>query len=258
MKNIKALITSSLIIVASVVSAQSNWKVEDDLEYHYQQIDYWRSRMNNDSVVYEESLLRERLLSYINSSPNTLKESFKYLKYYDHLNVLSSDDNSFRIYSWDAGNVRQHSFINVFQYKSGDKTVQASLSIPGVDVETLKGREYRNLYTLKAKGRVYYLATFITPRDKDDYSMGVEVFSKNADGGLDDSTNILVTNNYATAVNELEFEMANASGATDHSIYFNKFTKLLYIPIIWRDGVVSTSYTAYRFKDHYFTEVRGK
>src|ERR1700722_1165478 len=211
--SIKHVLLVCFIALVTLAQAQSNWKVEDDLEYHYQQIDYWRSRMNNDSVVYEESLLRQRLLSYISSSPNTLKESFKYLKYYDHLNVLSSDDNSFRIYSWDAGNVRQHSFINVFKYKAGDKSVQGSLEIPGATAETLKGREYRNLYTLKTKGRVYYLATFITPRDvRDDYSMGVEVFSRNSDGGMDDSTNILVTNSYATAVNELEFEMANASG----------------------------------------------
>jgi hypothetical protein len=252
----RVILSLSFVAITAFASAQSEWKMQDDLEYHFQRVDYWRSRMQQDSAAKEDSILRDRLLYYTNTYPATLRDNFKLLKYYDHLNVLSSDDNSFRIYSWDDGNARQHNFINVFQYKGNDKSVQASVSIPGNDVSTLKGREYRRLYTMKTKGRVYYLATFITPRSKDDYSMGVEVFSKNSEGGLDDSTHIIVNNTYGTAVNELEYEMGNASGAVDHCIYFDKSSKQLYVPIIWQDGVVSTAYTEYRFKNNYFTEVK--
>ncbi|HSY77291.1 MAG TPA: hypothetical protein VK890_10565 [Bacteroidia bacterium] len=255
MTKLKLLFCVGFIAIAASVIAQADWRMQNDLEYHYQRIDYWRARMNNDSVVYEDSILRAKLLYYTSANPGTLKDNFKYLKYYDHLTVLNSDDNTFRIYGWDDGSGEHHNFINVFQYKDGDKVESAPI-IPGADAGVLKSREYKNMYTLKTKGRVYYLVTFITPRNKEDYSMGIEIFSKNAQGGLDDSTNIIVNNSYGTAVNELEFEMANASGATNHSIYFNKRNRLLYVPIMWKDGVVSTAYTQYRFKNNYFTEVK--
>ncbi len=255
MNKFKHFLFVVFIAITTSVVAQVNWRIQNDLEYHYQRIDYWRSRLNNDSAVYEDSILRAKLLYYTSVNPATLKDNFKYLKYYDHLAVLNSDDNSFRIYSWDNGTNGNHNFINVFQYKNGDKVESAPI-VPGADAGTLKSREYKNMYTLKAKGRVYYLVTFITPRDKQDYSMGIEIFSRNSHGDLDDSTHIIVNNSYGTAVNELEFEMANASGATNHSIYFNKKNRMLYVPIMWKDGVVSTAYTQYRFKNNYFTEVK--
>lgn len=231
-------------------------RIEYDIDYHYNRIDYWRSRMNNDSVVYEKQLLLNRLLTYTNDVPATLRENFKYLRWYDHLQILTSDDKSFRIYSFDVGTKDQHSYINVFQYSGPDKSVHASISIPGSESANEADREYTRLYSLKVKGRIYYMATYVAPRVEHDYSVGMQVFSKNGSGMLDDSTHIIVNNSYGTAVNQLEFDMANASGAVNHCIYFNKYRRQLYVPIIWKDGVVSTSYITYRFKDNYFTEVK--
>jgi hypothetical protein len=242
------------VCAVSLSFGQSMIQVQNDLEFHYQLIDHWRAELNIDSATAEDAILRERLLYYTNTYPKTLQENFKYLKYYGHMGVLTSDDRSFRIYSWDDGNNEHHNFVNVFQYNTGDK-VEAALTMPGVDAEALKGRGYRNLYTLKTKGRVYYLATYVIPRSKDDYSIGMDVFSKDPKGGLNDSTQIIVNNTYGTAVNNLEYNMENASGATHHSIYFNNSNKMLYVPIIWKDGVVSNAYTIYRFKNNYFTEV---
>jgi|SRR6185312_2003051 len=248
-------ITTTVLLFACVTTlfGQQNWKVMTDLEYHFQRIDYWRSRMNNDSVIYEESLLRSKLLTYT-ANASTLKQSFKYLKYYDGLNVISSDDRSFRIYSWDDGTKEHHHYINVFQYKNGDK-VESAPTMLGVDAGVQEQREYKDIYTLKAKERTYYLARYVVRKEGGDFAMGLEVFSRDANG-MNDSTQIIVTNSYGTAVNNIEFDMSNTSGALSHHIYFNKFKKMLYIPIIWNDGVVSTAYTEYKFKDHYFTEVK--
>jgi hypothetical protein len=256
MKKINQLLLFFFSFVTSFSLAQDNWRMENDLEYHFQRVDYWRASLNADSANAEDSTLRNRLLFYTNNNPATLKDNFKYLKYYEHMVVLTSDDNAFRIYELDDGTKEQHNFINVFQYQDGNKT-ESSLTMPGEDASVLKGREYKDLYTLKTKGRIYYLATYVVPRTKDDYSVGVQVFTKNAKGGFNDSTQVIVTNTYGTAVNNLEYPLVNPSGATNHSIYFNKNNKMLYVPIIWNDGVVSSAYTEYKFnKSNYFTEVK--
>ena len=170
------------------------------------------------------------------------------------MKVLTSDDNSFRIYELDDGTSEHHNFINVFQYQD-EKNVQATITMPGQDPSVLKGREYKQLYTLKTKGRIYYLATYVTPRSKDDYSVGVEVFSKDPKGTLNDSTEIIKTTTYGASVNNLEYQLVNPTGAVEHSIYFNKFNKTLYIPIVWNNGVVSSRYTMYKFtKSNYFVQ----
>ncbi|HTA83784.1 MAG TPA: hypothetical protein VK783_12640 [Bacteroidia bacterium] len=256
MKKIKLLLASVLIGSSSFSFAQSMWKIQSDLEAHYQLVDYWRSRFNMDSATSEDEILKGKLLSYVSTYPATMKEAFEYLKYYDHLTVLTSDDKAFRIYAWDDGNNDHHNFINVFQYNNSDK-IEAALSIQGRDANALKGREYRNMYTLKTKERVYYLVTYIVPTNaKENYSIGMDVFARDPKGGLNDSCQIIVNDTYGTAVNNIEYHLANASGATNHSIYFNKETKMLYVPIIWNDGVISTAYTVYRFKNNYFTEVK--
>lgn len=253
-KNFRKILCFSALLLCSPLFAQENWKIMNELEYHYQRIDYWRSRLNNDSAVYEESLLRSKLLTYT-SDASTLKQNFKYLKYYDGLTVLTSDDKLFRIYSWDDGTKEQHHYINVFQYKNNDK-VESAMTMHGVDAGAQEQREYKDVYTLKAKDRTYYLARYIVRKGKGEYSVGLEVFSRDANG-MNDSSQIIVTNTYGMAVDNIELEVSNiSSGALSHTIYFNKFRKLLYVPIIWQDGVVSTAYTTYKFKDHYFTEVK--
>lgn len=256
MKKIQFIFGLCFVAIASSLFAQENWKMMSDLEYHYQRADYWRSRLNQDSAAYEDSILQARTLYYTSTEPKTLRESFKYLKYYDGFTVLTSDDHAFRIYEWDEGTTQQHKYINVFQYKFDANKVESTPVMPGNDARTEQSRQYTDLYTLKSKGKVYYLATYLVRRDKNDYSVGVEVFSKN-DQGLSDSTHIIVTNTYGTAVRNLEYALIDGSGATSHSIYYNKFRKTLYVPIVWSDGVVSTAYTQYRFRDDYFTEVRG-
>jgi|GEM_PF-2487835 hypothetical protein len=256
MKKIRITLVAVSMFTFSFSFAQSMLKIQGDLEAHYQLVDYWRSRFNMDSASSEDEILKGKLLSYVNTYPSTMKETFKYLKYYDHLTVLTSDDKAFRIYSWDDGNAEHPNFINVFQYTNNGKT-EGALSIEGRDANVLKGREYRNMYTFKTKARVYYLVTYLVPSTaKENYSIGMDVYARDPKGGLNDTTQIIVNDTYGTAVNNIEYHLANASGATNHSIYFNTENKMLYVPIIWNDGVVSTAYTMYRYKNNYFTEVK--
>ena len=257
MKTTRTLILICLSFITSHSFAQEMWNVQNDLDSYYQRVQYWNSHYQLDSAAKADAQLRARLLYLTSNNPETMKLSFKYLKYYDGLKIYSSSDKSFRIYQWDDEiGPTGHNYITVYQYIIDNKVQSASL-LPGCQSQIASNMKYKNLYTLKTKTRIYYLATYAKKFSQEEAYEGVEVFSRN-DHSINDSIQIIKSTMADTAYCDYGYMLSEPKGVTTHSIYFDKKKKTIFFPVVNKEYVVSSSYTAYKFNGTFFKEVAFK
>jgi hypothetical protein len=257
MKTLRFSLFICLSFIASNSFAQEMWNIQNDLDYYYQRVQYWNSHYQLDSAAKADASLRARLLYYTENNPATMKLGFKYLKYYDGLKIFTSNDKSFRIYQWDdESGPTGHNYITVFQYMVDNKVHSASL-LPGCSSEPGSNMRYKDLYTLKTKTRVYYLATYAKKFSTDDVYEGIEVFSRN-DHSINDSVQIIKSTMADTAYCNYGYELFDAKGVTTHSIYFDTKKRTIYFPVVNKEYIVSSTYTAYKFNGTFFKAVNEK
>jgi hypothetical protein len=73
----------------------------------------------DDSLAHANAMFAKKLSYYISKCPFTINQKFSSLAN-DHLDISTSNDGLFRIYSWDTWTGgTMHFFENVMQYKSG-------------------------------------------------------------------------------------------------------------------------------------------
>lgn len=115
-------IVSLLLITASIGSAQTLGKIEDEILGHMAKLEKasnYGSSSNYDVLAKENQAVRAALLKYGGRS-DVLTASFVKLK--KRFTITTSRDGKFRTYSWDSGEGgTQHDFGTVYQFggKSG-------------------------------------------------------------------------------------------------------------------------------------------
>ena len=117
----------SCCFISTNIFAQTPKAIEDDLYKSFAKIDY-KSEDNTKA----NDVFGKKLKLYAEKYPFTIDQKFESLKK-EHLDISTSSDGLFRIYSWDTWNGgTTHYFESVFQYKSGGKTI-AVLDTPKGD-----------------------------------------------------------------------------------------------------------------------------
>jgi len=147
---------------------QSVRQVQNMLSHYSQRIQ--TLRVNNDYENRDDSLkaINKSLVNYLKTvgekNPATLKARFKLHQW---VNILTSDDGLFRIYSWDVckeGTAR--SYDAVFQYKSGKRTKTFVMGDASEDEDSegvvCSGEYYDRLYTIHTKdsGNIYLVVGY--------------------------------------------------------------------------------------------------
>ncbi len=224
--------------------------------HHWQEKSNWpNGEINEDSVGTYDDIFQNKLLQYTSHYPLTLEAHFTEMQ--KALYILTSDDGLFRIYCWDnmqGGTMRF--FDAVFQFKSGDKVKSCFLPHPDtIDVpapETLN--LYNKLYTFKTGNSTYYLAVYTNIESSLDNKAGIKVFTIQ-NGVLNDTVRIIKTK--TGLHNILSYDYENLPSGSDHSIYFNKFTNTIYIPLVDEYSNVTNRYIKYRFTGTYFEKVEA-
>ncbi|MDB5153517.1 MAG: hypothetical protein JWR54_2268 [Mucilaginibacter sp.] len=120
------LFTCRCFIAPDNLFAQSPKSIETDLLKSFKKIDYWDQQRSKDTTMaWSDSLEKannvfaKKLKVYIQKYPATVTYPFNSLVK-EHLEISSSTDGLFRIYSWDTETGgTMHFFENVMQYKSG-------------------------------------------------------------------------------------------------------------------------------------------
>lgn len=250
-----------LFALASAARTQSNTAIEADLHQHLKNIWQWSSESNvegsSDSIVVENKRLIKKMLQAFNKNPATLYARFDSLD--QQMNIATSPDKKFRIYSWDTqtgGTMRF--FANIIQFKTLTG-VKAELYFNPIDdrEEMGCGFFYDSVYELTKGKETYYLATRTAIFSSKDLMHQVKLF-KTTNGRLNDTAALIKTK---TGIrNELGYEYDFFSvvdipyGSRPH-VTFNHKTNILSIPLVTEDGKVTSKTIRYKFNGQYFVKM---
>jgi hypothetical protein len=254
-----------LFALASTAHTQSNTaSIDTDLYQHLKNIRQWREddRYNNlegsyDSVVIENERLIKKMLDAFNKYPATLSAPFDSLD--TGMNIASSPDKKFRVYSWNTetgGTMRF--FANIIQFKTptGVKAVLYSNPIENPE-ETGCGFFYDTVYQLAKGKETYYLATRTAIFSSKDLMHGLKIF-KITNGHLNDTAPLIKTK---TGIrNEIGYEydlfsVVDIPYGHRPQIKFHNKTNILSIPLVTEDGKVTNKTIRYKFDGQYFVKM---
>jgi hypothetical protein len=233
--------------------------IETDLLNSFKMITYWADKNNSDYNPKNDDKLEQandafyrKLSDYAKKYPTTISQSFSSL-IHAHLNITTSEDGSFRIYSWDrqTGGT-MHFFENIFQYKVLDKT---NLFEPK-HIEADAGCYYTNIYAVKTSKNVYYLATFYIIGSTKDLGGGIQAFAIE-NGVLNNDVKIIKTQTGLHSSINYEYDASYINDRNKYpDIEYNKVLQTIKIPLIETNGKATHKFITYKFTGKYFEKVK--
>lgn len=259
---ILALFSSLFIYHPSI--AQNMETIEKDLTKAYNRIDYWHEHSDkdeHDSIGMANNRFEKTLLKYTSSNPATINYNFKGL-ITNGLNIQTSQDGLFRIYSWDdmSGGTMRY-FRNIFQYKTGDKTYSKTLQLNTQEDDMPDmGCIYTSLNQVTISGKNYYIGINIAIGSSALYLYTIKIFSIN-NGKLNDKAKLIMTR--TGLHNELSYEVDWSSGSNRNSTLdrdianadYDAKNNIISIPLIQEDEKVTTKKIRYKFNGQYFVKM---
>jgi hypothetical protein len=259
----KFFLLACCCFITSDLLAQSPKAIEADLLKSYRKIDYWYQRTYDttsakfaagDSLSKANNVFGKKLKDYTTRYPSTIIYPFNSL-IKEHLDISSSIDGLFRIYSWDTylGGT-EHDFRNVLQYKSNSKTnsiLELDTSYKNDDNYVFY---YSKIYTYKRNNKTYYLGVYNGIFSSHDLGEGIRVFSIN-NGKL---ANEKLIKTQSGLHNELSYYWDYFSAkAKKGDITFDPLTGAISLPVVVENGKVTNKRILYKFTGQYFERVKN-
>jgi len=234
--------------------------IEDDLHKSYLKI--LDIRFNNgttsyDSLEKENNIFIEKIQSYTSNYPLTLTYKFDSLRK-DNINIhiVNSEDNLFRIYSWDTWmGGTMHDFKNIFQYRSGNK-VYSRLSYDTTDQDYIPF--YSQIFTLKANNKVYYLAIYNGIYSTKDASQSIRIFTIQ-NHSLNDKVKLIKTSSGLVNSIDVYFDFFSVVDRPERPLRLIKYDqqkRIIYIPIVDDSSKVTKRFILYQFNGNVFKRVK--
>jgi len=246
-----------LLIISCFISvklwAQTPKTIEADLLKSFKKINYLHDKNDDDGVVKANEEFAKKLMMYATRYPATINQNFTLLKK-EHLNISTSEDGLFRIYSWDdeTGGTERY-FRNIFQYKLKDK-INAVLDSVKQEGDSMPF--YNKLYTLKANSNTFYLVTYLFIGSSRYYGAGVQCFSVTHEK-LDNDVKIIKTASGLHSQISYEIDLGTVNNEeTMPSINFDATTNKLNIPLVTSKGKPTNRYITYKFTGQCFEKIK--
>lgn len=246
-----------LLTLNSFEQLATNEKIEHNLVKDYSNILKFSDHNNDDSLVYYDSVFRNAIKFYTQHYPSTISYPFKNLGDSIGLDIVSSEDSLFRIYSWDTwSGGTMHFFNNVFQFKSG-KHVYSKLLFDSTD-EGDPLSYFSKIYTLKINNTTYYLCISNGKYSTKDASQSIQMFCID-NNNLNDSARLIKTSSGFTNNITIEYDFfsgLNAQGNRLKLINYDSNQKIIFIPIVLNKGKVTNRFIKYQFTGKYFEQIK--
>lgn len=248
-----------LLAVAQLYSipaatAQSLIEEEQNLAVLYSKMDSFY-HTGSDSLEYYSSLFTNRLTRLISQNPETISYPFLVLQKTGACDIVTAPDGKFRIYSWDSRLGGTMIFYkNYYQYKLGSKVFSTDL---GNNDESI-GAVYTDLYQLNNSSKTYYLAISGGSVSTKDKYQSIRIYTIDPKG-LNTNTRLLKTPQgkwlNSIGINYDFFSVVDRPERPLRLINYDTTQKIIYIPIVFENGVVTDRYILYRFNGQYFEHV---
>lgn len=238
--------------VSATLSAQTPQQIETDLLKSFKKIDPAFEDNTNAN-----DLFAKKLYNYVANNPATIGYPFTALKR-AHLDISTSDDSLFRIYSWDTWTGgTAHFFESIFQYKCGEK-IYAVLDTPTEEGDIRPW--YNKLYTLRTPGNTYYLALNTDIGSTKDLGGSFQVMDIE-NGKLNNSVKLIKTGSELHGNLSFYCDFSKTAGTltpdTYPAITYDVSTRTISIPLILANGAATTKHITYKFTGQYFERVKN-
>lgn len=259
MKSVKILLCIASCFVSANTFAQSPKAIEADLLKSFKRIGYWDQKRSDaggdDSLENANDAFGKKLKVYTENYAFTINEAFTSLKK-ERLDIFTSADGLFRIYSWDTGGGgTMREFANVIQYKIGDKTNAVLLT--GTNDNYIPF--YSNLYTFKTGNKTYYLGIYGAIYSSRYAGTGIEIFAIENDK-LNPNVKLIKTKSGMTSKIFYEYDFGSIAYIPYEkrpNITFDATTKTIKIPLVDVKGKVTSEFITYKFTGQYFEKVKN-
>jgi len=247
-------------LLSSTLFAQTPRRiVEDDLAKSFKRIDYWFQQRDKDNTgAWTDSLqsandaFAKKLQYYTSKYLPTIYSLYNLEPL--GVNINTSSDELFRIYSWDTWTGgTQHFFENVFQYQLGTKTVSV------IDTPKSEGyANYQKVYTFKANGKSYYMGVYLFIESSKYAGNDIHVFT--IENGELISPKLIKT--HSGLHNDLSYEydfgsVVNIDYEKRPRPHFDEKAKIIYLPLVDGNGQVTKRFILYKFTGQYFERVKN-
>ena len=169
--------------------AQPAQQVEQEIQAHIRHIQYWRFEYSPDDTVFKVQVSQQdsidnanrMLLNYLmdacRKQPQTLKYDFKLPENSD-LQIATSDDKMFRIYSWNIlkdTSVQYYSSVAQYETSRGVGTSVIN-NANALDKQAYSGESYLRIYSINGNGRKYYLPVYKAIISEKDAMNGIAAY----------------------------------------------------------------------------------
>jgi hypothetical protein len=259
MKTLKLFLLTICCLTSAEVWAQTSKTIEADLLKSFKKIAYWDQKLNDptgnsgDSLDNANRFFGERLKQTTERYPATIIQAFTALRK-ERLDIFTSSDGLFRIYSWDTGGGgTMREFESVMQYKAGDKT-KSELFVSSQEIGV---PFYSNLYTFNTGGKTYYLGITGIIESSRYAGTGIKIFAIE-NGKL--NTNVKLLKTGTGLKNEISYKYDFSSIAyipygKRPTITFDPASQTIHLPLVDAKGIVTKKFITYKFTGQYFEKV---
>jgi hypothetical protein len=209
---------------------------------------------DSDSLSYYSDLFSSKLTNYIKNNPSTIDCKFKSLTDSNTCSIVTSADNSFRIYSWDTWlGGTMHNYKNLFQFKSDGKVRTLTFDYGEGDM----GTYFTDVFSLKANGKIYFLGVSGGSESSKYAYEVIRAYSIN-DSTIDDSVKLIKTASGLQNSILIEYDFFSLADRPERPLKLIKYDadkKIIYIPIVWENGKVTNKFIRYQFTGQYFEKL---
>ncbi len=250
------VVTYMCVVFPLFMFAVSLPEIESELIASVKKINYWKASPYDahenfrsfDSLYIENNNLKTKILNYCVTHPAMLSYSFDSLRNY--IDVATSDDNKFRIYSWWIGEKdKMEYFVNIFQYEAQGKVYSTMINYD--DEYDPKGY-YSEIHSLQLGGdtTIYmgYFHAFYTPKD---FSHSYQTFQI-VGQELQDSIPLFKMNDSIMSSIEVLFHPVSQSRFTKKLLFYNPKKQQIKIRQTDNFGMILSSYKKLVFNGRYF------
>ncbi|MBC8988160.1 hypothetical protein H9X96_20595 [Pedobacter sp. N36a] len=250
-----------LVLLKLPVYGQDMKSLENKLHHLSQQREKWshsQEEKSYDSLARYNKELELLILKFTANNPKTLSHKFDKTKV--GLDMLTSTDGLFRIYTWNTleGGTMQY-FKSVYQYNAAGKVYSMRSDTPEED----NGCLFMEINDLTLAGKRYYLSTSISVGSSALYYYQAKVFSIE-NGKLNPNAKLIKTKSGIKNVIGYEVDLSSSSNRDRKDgieprdymkLQYDRENKTILIPLINADGRVTKSKIKYQLKGQYFEKI---
>lgn len=202
----------------------------------------------SDSIAFYSEKFSKEFKTFIKANPSSLAYPFKKFSDSNYIQIATSDDKNFRIYTWDTWEGgSMHYFDVIYQWRADGKIVTKTPTLSNDD----PGSFCSKIFTVDIEQKRYYLSVTNHIYSTEDASQSIAVYNIDGDK-LYDTTKLFHTKTKSLNHIDVSFDFMSVVDRPERPlelITYDEKQKILYVPVVNSKGQVTSRNIFYQLKD---------